>query len=243
MDATSLFADLILINNTVEGTIMNGNILGKLVKFYMLCSIFIYIKSIDIDLEAEDFEEKELELLGLTDTGIEDSVRKQILEGKKDKLERKVASLLGTYITIMSNAKSKMNPNNEDITKNVLKAKEKEKNKITKNLGDLAKPEREVENILKEHRLGKWSLGQTRALYEYDANQYDKERQEIEDDMLMELRLNNHDEVTQRNREIYRLEEVEEQVHRERMNVELMASFAAMPDDDDYGDRDGDGEY
>ncbi len=242
MEATSLFADLVLINNTIESTIMNGNILGKLVKFYMLCSIFIYVKSIDIDLEAEDFEEREL--LGLTDdTGIEDSIRKQILEGKKDKLERKVASLLGTYITIMENAKSKMNLNNEDITKNVLKAKEKEKNKITKNLGDLAKPEREVENILKEHRLGKWSLGQTRALYEYDANQYDKERQEIEDDMLMELRLNNHDEVTERNREIYRLEEVEEQVHRERMNAELMASFATMADDDDYGERDGDEGY
>jgi hypothetical protein len=91
--------------------------------------------------------------------------------------------------------------------------------------------------------LGKWSLGQTRALYEYDANQYDKERQEIEDDMLMELRLNNHDEVTERNREIYRLEEVEEQVHRERMNAELMASFATMADDDDYGERDGDEGY
>ena len=244
MDATSLFADLVLINNTVESTIMNGNILGKLVKFYMLCSIFIYIKSVDIDLEAGDYEERELELLGLTDdAGIEDSVRKQILEGKKDKLEKKVSSLLGTYISIMENQKSKMNLNNEDITKNVLKAKEKEKNKITKNLGDLAKPERQVENILKEHRLGKWSLGQTRALYEYDANQYDKERQEIEDDMLMELRLNNNDEVTARNREIYRLEEVEEQVYRERMNAELMTSFAAMADDDDFGDRDGDEGY
>jgi len=91
--------------------------------------------------------------------------------------------------------------------------------------------------------LGKWSLGQTRALYEYDANQYDKERQEIEDDMLMELRLNNNDEVTARNREIYRLEEVEEQVYRERMNAELMTSFAAMADDDDFGDRDGDEGY
>ena len=29
MDATSLFADLVLINNTVENTIINGNILGK----------------------------------------------------------------------------------------------------------------------------------------------------------------------------------------------------------------------
>ena len=50
------------------------------------------------------------------------------------------------------------------------KGKEKEKNKITKRLGDLTVEEREVENILKNQRLGDWSLGQTRALYEYDAD-------------------------------------------------------------------------
>ena len=56
----------------------------------------------------------------------------------------------------------------------------------------------------------------------------------------MELRLNRNDEVTGRNREIYRLEAIEEQVQRERVNSELMASFADMADDDDYGERDGD---
>jgi hypothetical protein len=147
---------------------------------------------------------------------------------------------LGTYINIIESQKKKLDLNNEDIVKNVLKAKEKEKNKITKRLGDLTVEEREVENILKNQRLGNWSLGQTRALYEYDAEQYDKERQEIEDDMLMELRLNRNDEVTGRNREIYRLEAIEEQVQRERVNSELMASFADMADDDDYGERDGD---
>jgi len=240
MDATSLFADLILNNDRIEDTIINGQLLNKLIKFYMLCCLFIYIKSIDMNLEIPEADD-DGDLLGLTDdVGIEDSVRKQQMAGKTQLLRKRVASLLGTYITIMENEKSKLNLNNEDITGNILKAKEKEKNKITKRLGDLAKPERLVENILKEHRLGKWSLGQTRALYEYDAEQYDKERQEIEDDMLMELRLNNRDEVTQRNREIYRLEEIEERVQRERVNAEMMAEFAAMADDDDFGERDGD---
>ena len=159
------------------------------------------------------------------------------------KLNKKIAKLLHTYIIIMENQKKKLNINNEDIIKNVLKSKEKEKNKVTKRLGDLTVEEREVENIHKNHRLGNWNLGQTRALFEYDENQYDKERKEIEDDFLMELRLNRRDEVTDRNREIYRLEEVEEQVQRERMNTEIMASFAAMADDDDYGERDGDESY
>lgn len=239
MNATNLFADIILNDNTIETTIINGNIIKKLIKFYVLCSFYIYIKSVDMELISDD--EENVELLGLVDDGgLEDSVREQIIAGKKEQLNKKIANLLGTYISIMESQKKKMDLNNEDIVKNVLKAKEKEKNKITKRLGDLTVEEREVENILKNQRLGNWSLGQTRALYEYDADQYDKERQEIEDDMLMELRLNRNDEVTERNREIYRLEAIEEQVQRERVNAELMASFAAMPDDDDYGDRDGD---
>ena len=194
-----------------------------------------------VTIEGEDDES---DLLGLVDDGgVEDSIRDQIIAGRKEQLNRKIATLLGTYISIIESQKKKLDLNNEDIVKNVLKAKEKEKNKITKRLGDLTVEEREVENILKNQRLGNWSLGQTRALYEYDAEQYDKERQEIEDDMLMELRLNRNDEVTGRNREIYRLEAIEEQVQRERVNAELMASFAAMADDDDYGERDGDEGY
>ena len=91
--------------------------------------------------------------------------------------------------------------------------------------------------------MGDWSLGQTRALYEYDVDQYDKERQEIEDDYLMELRLNMRDDVTDQNREIYKLEEIQEQFHREQMNAELLSAIADIPDDDDYGERDGDEAY
>jgi hypothetical protein len=239
MNATNLFADLILNDNTIQATIINGNIINKLIKFYVLCSFYIYVKSLDTILTIDD--DDEFDLLGLIDdSGVEDSVRDQIIAGRKEQLNKKIATLLGTYINIIESQKKKLDLNNEDIVKNVLKAKEKEKNKITKRLGDLTVEEREVENILKNQRLGNWSLGQTRALYEYDAEQYDKERQEIEDDMLMELRLNRNDEVTGRNREIYRLEAIEEQVQRERVNSELMASFADMADDDDYGERDGD---
>jgi hypothetical protein len=243
MDATTLFADLIL-NDAVAETIMNGEILNKLIKFYLLCSMYIYIKSLDATLEDENFNLDSPDLLDLVDNeGLDTSVKRQQMEGKRDQLNKKVAELLGTFITIMHNQKKKLDMNNEDIIKHVLKAKEKEKNKVTKRLGDLTVEEREVENIKKNQKLGAWSLGQTKALYEYDAMQYDKERQAIEDDMLMELRLNRNDEVTQRNREIYRLDDIQEQVQRERVNAEMMATFAAMGDDDDYGERDGDEAY
>ena len=175
--------------------------------------------------------------------GLDDMVRDQIIEGKRDEVNKKIANLLGTYVNMMLSQKKKLDMNNEDIIKNVLKSKEKEKNKVTKRLGDLTVEEREIENILKNQRLGDWSLGQTRALFEYDKEQYDKERQEIDEDMLMELKLDKNNDVTERNREIYRLEEMGEQVQRERVNDELLESFRAMPEDDDYGERDGDEYY
>ena len=241
MSVTTLFADLILGDETVKDTIINGNILNKLIEFYLMCSMLIYIKALEVDLDDDATDIDNAILLNLVDNeGMEESVREQIIEGKREELNKKIAQLLGTYINIMQRQKKKLNINNEDIIKNVLKAKEKEKNKVTKRLGDLTVEEREIENILKNHRLGDWSLGQTRALYEYDADQYDKEKKEIEDDFLMELRLNKRDEVTERNREIYRLEEIEEQAYQEQRNAETQASFAAMADDDDFGERDSD---
>jgi len=201
------------------------------------------------DIDNEDDENISPVLLGLTDNeGMPENIRsqnirEQIIEGERDKLNQKIGRLLETFINIMEGQKKKQNLNNEDIIKNVLKSKEKEKNKVTKNLGDLTVEEREIENILKNQRLGDWSLGQTRALYEYDVDQYDKERQEIEDDYLMELRLNMRDDVTDQNREIYKLEEIQEQFHREQMNAEILSAIAAIPDDDDYGERDGDEAY
>ena len=130
IDATNLFADIILNDNTVESTIINGNIISKLVKFYLLCSFYIYTRSIDKGLEV--IGEDQSELLGLVDDGgMEDSVREQIIAGKKEQLNKKIAKLLGTYISLMETQKKKFNLNNEDIVRNVLKAKEKEKNIFT----------------------------------------------------------------------------------------------------------------
>ena len=245
MKTTALFADLIFEKGSSKKSLINANLLNKLTKFYVLCTMFIYINATQQELEEEgDIIEPSEMLLSLVDNeGFDDMVRDQIIEGKRDEVNKKIANLLGTYVNMMLSQKKKLDMNNEDIIKNVLKSKEKEKNKVTKRLGDLTVEEREIENILKNQRLGDWSLGQTRALFEYDKEQYDKERQEIDEDMLMELKLDKNNDVTERNREIYRLEEMDEQVQRERVNDELLESFRAMPEDDDYGERDGDEYY
>ena len=64
---------------------------------------------------------------------------------------------------------------------------------------------------MKNHRLGEWGVGQTKALFVYDETQYDKERAEIEQDAINEMKLNGFDDVTERNREIFKMDYLEEQ--------------------------------
>ena len=137
MNATTLFADLIL-RDGVQRTILNGKILNKLIKFYMMCCFFMYINALNNnieDIDNEDDENISPVLLGLTDNeGMpqnirSQNIREQIIEGERDKLNQKIGRLLETFINIMEGQKKKQNLNNEDIIKNVLKSKEKEKTK------------------------------------------------------------------------------------------------------------------
>ena len=171
------------------------------------------------------------------------TVEIEILHGRQEKTEQKIAGLLNAYLLMMAQQKAALNISNQEITRDILKSKEKEKVKITKRLGELSQDSRNVEIIMKNHRLGKWNLGQTRALYEYDEEQYDKERTSIEDDALVEMRLHNVDGVTERTRQIYKIAALEEKHEADLQAAESNALLRAMPDDDDFGERDGDENY
>ena len=162
-----------------------------------------------------------------------------IVVGEMEEVEEEIASLLIDILKNYGNHKKIINMNNQNIHDKILKAKEKEKNKITQTLKDLSIEQRKIENVLKTHRLGKWNVGQTRALFEYDANQYEKERAELEADALLEHKLGKMDEVTAMNRDIYRLDLIREQ-EAEKAAWQEATDISDLPEDDDYGDRDGD---
>ena len=65
----------------------------------------------------------------------------------------------------------------------LLKYREIEKSEITTYLRDITDELREIENVMKNNRLGNWSKGQTKGLVTYDANTYDGEmlQQDIRD--------------------------------------------------------------
>ena len=74
--------------------------------------------------------------------------------------------------------KKSIDYSNEKMNGVVRKIKDKEKEAIKQNFKKLNKFDgtREIENLKKNLRLGEWGLGQTKNVYKYDADQYDKEK-------------------------------------------------------------------
>tara|TARA_B110000977_G_scaffold41335_1_gene55642 strand:+ start:1382 stop:7375 length:5994 start_codon:yes stop_codon:yes gene_type:complete len=231
-----------LSDNDRTGSIFDGEILKKLAYYFLLCSFSIYVTAFETNLrvgpvETEDFLDE-----------AEDGEDLSIIRGEQEKLEKETCSLLNLYLKKIGKYKKLLNVSAETINKNVLKTKTKEKEQIVKRLGDLTVEQREIEDIMKNSSLGDWSLGRTKAIYEYDENQYDKEREKMDKDALMELRSGGLDDVSEFVGEIFNISTILDQIAGDDITRRIESevyNLDGLPDDDDYDDRDGDdnGDY
>ena len=166
-------------------SLFNGKLLEKFMKFYFLYALNIYLEILEEKIGIIE-SKNESKKIG---TQLGNLGKESLIQGKQDNLRKQIAQLLVAYLDIIMNNKNIINFSDKELKDNILKFKEKEKARITKKLGDLTIEELQVEDIMKNHKLGKWGLGLTKALYEYDQDQYEKERKEIESDALNELKL------------------------------------------------------
>ena len=156
--------------------------------------------------------------------------------------------LLSVYLKKIEEYKKLLNVSSETINTNVLKSKTKEKEGMVKRIGTLTDEEREIEDIMKNSSLGDWSLGRTKAIFEYDNKQYDKEREKMEKDALMEKKSGGLDDVSEFVGEIFNISNVIEQYEQDEVSRRIESevyNLDGFADDDDFGDRDGDnqGDY
>ena len=152
------------------GSIFDGEMLSHISYYFLLCALGLYIGATEMNLNVEEEEE-----IDDFDTSNEEEPELAVIEGRKENMLDEVCNLLTVYAKNFQKYKKVLSRTKEHINKEVLKAKEKEKAGITKRLGDLTVEQREVENIHKNQSLGVWSVGLTRAIYEYDDDQFDKE--------------------------------------------------------------------
>jgi len=184
---------------------------------------------LDVDISEE------LEIVDLQKRSL--SIDEDILRGQQETLRKTVSNTLRYYIMIFLRRKKTLNLSRETILNGIMKSKVKEKSIITGRLKDMTKERREIENVLKNHKLGNWGLGQTKALFEYDENQYDKERMEMENTMLLEMKAGILDDITMENRDIYMMENLEE------LAIEMRENESLKMDMRDEGERDGEEDW
>ena len=125
----------------------------------------------------------------------------------------------------------------------ILRSKEKEKDNITSYLKEMSDEEREIENLFKNHKLGMWGVGQQKGFRTYQGETYDAEREAMEKQALMELRMGQSNQVTEMNRDIFAMDAIAEQAEAERIEAEAMDLGLSVGEEDDYGDMDGDEMY
>ena len=204
-------------------TICNGEMLYLIAKYFFLC-IFDTHYDIINDIYEEESEDR-------------------LIRGKREALELEVSSLLTAYTNSFVKLKKLVNKSNSEINEEVLKIKDKEKTQITTTYEDLTQEQRKVVKVMQNHKLGDWSLGESKAIYMYDKDQYDKEREQMEKIAILEKKYGVRDEVTEMMRDIYDMDDIlENEQIQQRINQEEF-NISHLPEDDDYGDMDGDEFY
>ena len=213
-------------------------------KYYFLAIFYTYIEGLESeDVVAATLQPTSRDLSSAVET-LEELERgelpdAEILSGQRTFLENKVSSLLSAFATIVCNQKKTTHYDYDAIKDKVRRFKEKEKNTITSVLKDMTDEQREIDNMFKKHKLARWGVGLQKGLRIYQKDTYDKERDDMEKQTLLEAKLKDKDFVTDMNREIYALDEIVEEEEAKQIEEEEY-NLSHLADDDDYGDNDGD---
>ena len=165
----------------------------------------------------------------------------QINDYVKDEFMKNSINYILEYSSIMNNHYNLINNGYRKVKDKINMAKEKEKDLITDFLKNLSDEEREIENILKNNKLEKWNKGMQKGITQYVKENYDEEREALEKQAIKEKKLQQNNNVTAMNKELYDLAMDEQTLNDEAIEAEEY-SMANIPDDDDF-DYDGDGDY
>jgi hypothetical protein len=165
----------------------------------------------------------------------------EIVQSNTTSLKTSIADLIIAFCEILQPTFNALTMNKKTIMEKVLYSKEKEKEHITTYLKDMSNEKREVENIFKNNKLGKWSKGITKGVVEYVGDVYDSEVAEMERHSIMEKTAENHG-ISAENRNIFMIDLENQMMSDQQINDEVN-DLSGLADDDDHGDGDGDEHY
>jgi hypothetical protein len=162
-----------------------------------------------------------------------------IVMGDKKALSQRVSELMVAYLRMIEKDKSAINFNLANIKEKLTRVKDKEKDGVVERIGAMSEGERQIENMLKTHKMGIWSRGTSQTgVVIYDQDYYDEEREEMEKIAQKERQLGRRDYVTDMNREIYVMDALEADRTAAEIEAHELDMSTGIPEDDDAGDDD-----
>lgn len=182
--------------------------------------------SFDIDIEMNDITSGLDNLLidrydndGDNDNDNDDiELNIDIIEGNKKVVKEKIATLMMTYLSIYNGHKKIVDKSYEDIQNYIFNLKEKEKNLITDRQEMLEGEEKDVDALMKKHKLGVWGKGLNKGLTQYVREDYDDDRQFRDTMNEIENKLNNKNDVNNDTTGLYDVDVFEEYDNIQREN-------------------------
>jgi hypothetical protein len=194
-------------------SIFDKDMVLLLCKYYLLLTFSKYIdistddkiifKKLDEDEDEYNMDESitTSENIELQNAGGIDEVNLTL--GNRINISKKICNLITIYIEIIADNKKTIDYNYDSIMYKVLRSKEKEKDNMTSDLGKLSIEERQVETLLKAHKLGNWGIGLQKGLTRYVKDTYDKERIDMEKRQIANIKQQNNKDIIEMKTEIY----------------------------------------
>jgi hypothetical protein len=222
-------------------SVFDNRTVHLLYKYYFLELLAEYTRMVDYDgaLITETVPVEEDELVAATlhaETGVMEEV--QILQIERTVVGKTIVELLFAYADIVDDERAAVDMNADAIKERVRRTKDKEKELIVEGFDNMTKDQREIEKFFKDHRMGDWNVGMQKGLRQYVGDTYDREREEMEQQLHKERQLSRRDFVSDMQREIF----MDGDAEREAADIEAEEnSLRSLPEDDDYGDADDGG--
>lgn len=157
--------------------------------------------------------------------------------GNLETIKKSTAIFLKSCLMIIKNNKKDINYTHLDIKNLVTRTKTKEKDIIVDYLTDLTDEERNIENIMKNNRLGNWNLGMQKGLREYVKDTYDMERAKMEKQMEMDIKIGKDDIVNDMNRNIFEFDILQQEQQDNELDRENY-DMNWIPDEGNENDSD-----
>jgi len=169
----------------------------------------------------------------------DDKIKSKIIslpEFDNKKFYKIISKIIFTFVDMFYETYNLVNHSYSKLKSKINTAKEKEKVLITDFLKNLTDEEREIENIFKNNKLEKWSVGLQKGMTQYVKSNYDLEKMNLEKQIELENKLNKMDNVSQMNIDIYKFDFMEQQLQDEMIDKEEY-TMDNVPDDDNYDDE------